>query len=60
MSLVCKYLATVGTSSGRPRYQPFSVGGYPDSNSNLYCLTCHFDHDVFNSNKAARHIATAE
>ena len=31
----------------------FAAGSYPTSTSDLYCMSCHADHDQFNSDQAA-------
>ncbi|MDH4140096.1 MAG: hypothetical protein OEV43_05940, partial [Coriobacteriia bacterium] len=31
----------------------FAAGSYPTSTSDVYCLSCHVDHDKFNATKAA-------
>lgn len=32
---------------------PFAQGGYPTSQTNVFCLSCHVDHSLFNADKGS-------
>jgi len=47
---VYHHVMGTGTSDGDTAFAP---GSYPTSTSNLYCMSCHADHDQFNDDQAA-------
>lgn len=47
------YHHVMGSATNNGDYTPATSSTYPTSNSDVYCVSCHVDHDKFNANKGA-------
>lgn len=47
------YHHVLGSSTYDGDYAPATSTAYPTSATDVYCVSCHTDHDLFNSNKGA-------
>lgn len=47
------YHHVMGSASNDGDYTPASSSTYPVSTTDVYCISCHVDHDLFNANKGA-------
>lgn len=47
------YHHVLGSASNEGDFAPATSSTYPTSSTDVYCVSCHTDHDQFNSNKGA-------
>lgn len=52
-SRLTSYHHVMGSATNDGDYTPASSSTYPVSTTDVYCVSCHVDHDLFNSNKGA-------
>jgi len=57
-SRLTSYHHVMGSATNNGDYTPATSSTYPTSNSDVYCVSCHVDHDKFNANKAGNLRAT--
>ncbi|MCE5191965.1 MAG: hypothetical protein LLG08_09450 [Actinomycetia bacterium] len=47
------YHHVMGSATSDGDYAPATTSSYPTSTTDVYCVSCHVDHDQFNANKGA-------
>ncbi|PKQ36792.1 MAG: hypothetical protein CVT59_11235 [Actinobacteria bacterium HGW-Actinobacteria-1] len=52
-SRLTSYHHVMGSASNDGDYTPATSSNYPVSTTDVYCISCHVDHDLFNTNKGA-------